>query len=496
MFLITFSTEKYEVTVGQEYTLPTLANPNNLTVVYESSNTNAATISETGVVTIPETGVGETTISATFTGNDTYKPGKASYVLTVKNTNIPGYSAENAYTVAQAKAACPATGSLEGIYVKGFITRVTFFNSNFGSLTYYIADEAGSSDDLQVYGGLNIGGAKFTGMGDLAVGASVIVTGNIKMYKDAPEIDLNSEIVKYEAPEIITVATPTFSVRSGAVEKGTEVSIACATDGATIRYAVGPNADDLDEDAVDGWDVYQSPIAITEAVTIKAIAMKDGCNNSPVAVAAYTIKVPADATFNFAKPATLTPAYPATKDGEGLEADGENGNMQAVVNDVVFSVGNVSVSSTNTAEKGTPAKIYYQAKGDIQLRAYNGGSTTVKSTDANNNITKIVFTYNNGSTSANNVTAPEVGAWDKTTCTWTGSAQEVVFNYKGSVQILTIEVFCAEGLTSGVDDVTVDNEDNAPVEYYNLQGVRVENPAAGQLYIKRQGSKATKVIVR
>lgn len=47
---------------------------------------------------------------------------------------------------------------------------------------------------------------------------------------------------------------------------------------------------------------------------------------------------------------------------------------------------------------------------------------------------------------------------------------------------------------TGVDEVAVDNE-SAPVEYYNLQGVRVENPANG-LYIKRQGSKVEKVIIR
>lgn len=49
---------------------------------------------------------------------------------------------------------------------------------------------------------------------------------------------------------------------------------------------------------------------------------------------------------------------------------------------------------------------------------------------------------------------------------------------------------------AGVDDVVVDEADeNAPVEYYNLQGVRVENPANG-LYIKVQGKKATKVLLR
>lgn len=46
---------------------------------------------------------------------------------------------------------------------------------------------------------------------------------------------------------------------------------------------------------------------------------------------------------------------------------------------------------------------------------------------------------------------------------------------------------------TGVEDITVDN--NAAVEYFNLQGVRVENPANG-LYIRRQGAKATKVLVK
>ena len=45
-----------------------------------------------------------------------------------------------------------------------------------------------------------------------------------------------------------------------------------------------------------------------------------------------------------------------------------------------------------------------------------------------------------------------------------------------------------------IENVTVDFDENAPVEYFNLQGVRVENPANG-LYIMRQGSKVAKVIL-
>ncbi len=48
--------------------------------------------------------------------------------------------------------------------------------------------------------------------------------------------------------------------------------------------------------------------------------------------------------------------------------------------------------------------------------------------------------------------------------------------------------------SSAVSDITVENSD-APVVYYNMQGVRVANPANG-LYIRVQGKKATKVLVR
>ncbi len=53
--------------------------------------------------------------------------------------------------------------------------------------------------------------------------------------------------------------------------------------------------------------------------------------------------------------------------------------------------------------------------------------------------------------------------------------------------------YAKKDVSAGVDDIVVD--ENAPVEYYNLQGIRVENPTSG-LYIKRQGNKAVKILVR
>ncbi len=50
--------------------------------------------------------------------------------------------------------------------------------------------------------------------------------------------------------------------------------------------------------------------------------------------------------------------------------------------------------------------------------------------------------------------------------------------------------------TSGITNITVDNS-NAPVEYYNLQGVRVnaDNLTPG-IYVRRQGSQVSKVLVK
>lgn len=46
---------------------------------------------------------------------------------------------------------------------------------------------------------------------------------------------------------------------------------------------------------------------------------------------------------------------------------------------------------------------------------------------------------------------------------------------------------------SGINNVIADADENAPVEYYNLQGVKVEKPENG-IFIKKQGAKATKII--
>lgn len=56
---------------------------------------------------------------------------------------------------------------------------------------------------------------------------------------------------------------------------------------------------------------------------------------------------------------------------------------------------------------------------------------------------------------------------------------------------------CKIGAYSGISNPTVDTDENSPVEYFNLSGMKVnDDQLTPGLYIKRQGSKAKKVLVK
>ena len=122
-------------------------------------------------------------------------------------------------------------------------------------------------------------------------------------------------------PVMETVATPEFSVASGAVNSGTEVTITCATEGAKIYYTTDGN-----EPTASSTE-YTTAISVTADVTLKAIAVKDGMNDSAVASASYLI-IPTKAT--------CVPGDFVLKDGTMLPkditlTDTQKSNVAAVI---------------------------------------------------------------------------------------------------------------------------------------------------------------------
>ena len=98
-----------------------------------------------------------------------------------------------------------------------------------------------------------------------------------------------------DTPQPTQVATPTFNPAQGEYTEAQSVTIACATDGATIHYTTDgtePTAESA---------VYAEPIAVGETMTIKAIAIKEGMTNSEIATATYTINIPSGEGTTFVK---------------------------------------------------------------------------------------------------------------------------------------------------------------------------------------------------
>ena len=89
-----------------------------------------------------------------------------------------------------------------------------------------------------------------------------------------------------------TCATPTFTPEAGTYFEEQTVAIACTTADATIYYTL--DGSEPDENS----EVYETPITVAESLTIKAIAMKEGYENSNVASAEYTIILGAVTIFS------------------------------------------------------------------------------------------------------------------------------------------------------------------------------------------------------
>lgn len=90
---ISWSATSCLLTLGGDYAFPTLTNTHGLSISYSSSNTNVATVDDSGSVTVLSSG--GTTISASFSGDDDYKSATASYTLTVTSSTDDGVGTYN-----------------------------------------------------------------------------------------------------------------------------------------------------------------------------------------------------------------------------------------------------------------------------------------------------------------------------------------------------------------------------------------------------------------
>lgn len=172
---------------------------------------------------------------------------------------------------------------------------------------------------------------------------------------------LKSITIVWESGAVTQVAQPSFSPVSGAsFADKLMVTASCATDGATIYYTAD------ESNPTTASEVFPvSGLEITQTTTLKAIAVKDGLDNSEVVTATYTKLEP------YADIAALKAAGIATVDGVDCVVkltDAVVTYAEARKAYIQDATAGLCIYGDNTLKAGTTLNGVVQAK----LKLYNG----------------------------------------------------------------------------------------------------------------------------
>lgn len=166
---------------------PTLSNENNLPVTYSSSNTEVATIDNSGTITL--LAAGTTVISAEFAGNDEYDAAKVTYTLTVKEAAAPAQQislaeALNIINGLENNATTDQEYILEG-YANGLDFQRREDNTLYGNVNFTFVETQGMGvPELTIYRCKYFDNKNFTEetIGNLQEGDAVKIQGKLKKF--------------------------------------------------------------------------------------------------------------------------------------------------------------------------------------------------------------------------------------------------------------------------------------------------------------------------
>ena len=339
-----------------------------------------------------------------------------------------------------------------------------------------------------------------------ADGENLTVFGFVSWYSNKLQI-VPIQVTTAGGEVVEKVVTPVFDPAAGVIFAGTPVTITCATEGADIHYTIDgtePTADSA---------LYTEPVVISENATLKAIAIKEGLEASSVATAEYTIftYTPSEYlgefnTFNIGKT--------NTKYGTYKNATGWTAENCAIVsgNDTPDANENPQYAFIGDAKTLAPV-----------LNGKTSATGKLTSPVLENGIKDLSFSYGLPYSDTKLDITVNIYAQDSTTLVKTGKlAPESVtkqtaysysldnIDYDGKF-IVEIVNDCPSNADSNKDRTAIWNltwtayssaidaveaaEADASVEFFNLQGVRVTAPANG-IFIRRQGTKVEKVVIR
>lgn len=440
------------------FVAPTLNNPHELTVSYSSSDEEVATVNAT-TGEISFVGNGTTTIIARSDKTSEYKAGSAQYTLTVSgapiaydfttvaklNALVESSSKEfNGFLTNAVVSFVPATntaiikdetgsimyykkdhGLLQGQTFTGEISIAAIkYNSLYSEITSFfkggtftgsgatVAPEtvtlsqisgdydtwqnayvqisnltvvSQSSKNINVTDGTNTY-VVYDNTGNISVSANDVITakGTITKYGTTEELKVWADTDL--TVESTAVATPEITCSSNTV------TITCATDDATIYYTTDGT------DPTTASAEYSAPFAITETVTVKAIAVKSGQADSGIAIkeCAYTSGGSSTSTLTFTAACggsgTADDGVTWTVTSDGKESSFDNtkgihyGTSKAAVQYIKLSTSGISGTITKVVVNASTAS-GVSATADVTVAGSTfGGAARSLSTTATNYI--------------------------------------------------------------------------------------------------------------
>lgn len=153
--------------------------------------------------------------------------------------DVSGISVEYA-TVAQLTAATPASGSLDGVIVKGIISSIQEVSTSHGNATYFISDDGTTTDQYEIYRGKGIDGADFTNVNDIQVGDIVVIYGNAKTYNSTKELDTGNYLLSLDRPAStepsITIVNTDFTFKVGDADVELEANAENIPEGGSVTW--------------------------------------------------------------------------------------------------------------------------------------------------------------------------------------------------------------------------------------------------------------------
>ena len=279
---------------------------------------------------------------------------------TVVDPNVNDGSEEKPFTVAEAKANTPASGTSEKYYIKGIVSAFYADDiiSDGNNYRYYISDDGTTTDQLLVYKGKNLNNVAFSEADDITVGDEVVIYGGLTMYSNEPEIASGNYIYSTTHPQ---KQTPELVVNNLEMEVTTTLS-------------------------VDGVYTTNSDGAVTVSSRDESIVKVEDGLLKAVSVGSVTITVEVAQTDNFTAAtayfiATVTAKNAVAPEGQGAGA------------------GYFLVTDASTLKDGDKLLIVGQ-KAD--------GSTYVMAGQGSTNRAAVSVSINNGIISQKPETAQEV----------------------------------------------------------------------------------------